>query len=186
MSIFLNWFFKCCLWAFFVSNCRQKVSFLYLFFSFFRVFKYVVFNARFPAFQLNQVEARWYLTPWPTSVSNSWISFISDTSIWRQGSAFKQRTFTLFLSNHCMYNHTTVQRKLLPLKVCSFLEHSFAILGSFKIVIIFYNTWADFVLISADVFIENDNNFEWTEDYPTVFERWTDFANLSTNNEQSL
>ena len=85
-----------------------------------------------------------------------------------------------------MYNHATVQRKLLPPKVCSFLEHSFAILSSFKIVIIFDNTWADFVLISADVFIENDNNFEWTEDYPTVFEKWTDFANLSTNNEQSL
>ena len=36
-------------------------------------------------------------------------------------------------------------------KVRSFLEHSFAILSSFKIVIIFNNTSADFVLISADV-----------------------------------
>ena len=37
------------------------------------------------------------------------------------------------------------------LKVRSFLEHSCAILSSFKIVIIFNNTSADFVLISADV-----------------------------------
>ena len=36
-------------------------------------------------------------------------------------------------------------------KVRSFLEHSRAILSSFKIVVIFNNTSADFVLISADV-----------------------------------
>ena len=39
------------------------------------------------------------------------------------------------------------------LKVRSFLEHSCAILSSFKIVIIFNNTSADFVLISADVLL---------------------------------
>ena len=55
-------------------------------------------------------------------------------------------------------------------KVRSFLEHSFAILSSFKIVIIFNNTSADLVLISADVsIIENDHNFERSEDRATVF-----------------
>ena len=39
-------------------------------------------------------------------------------------------------------------------KVRSFLEHSCAILSSFKIVIIFNNTSADFVLISADVILK--------------------------------
>ena len=39
-------------------------------------------------------------------------------------------------------------------KVHSFLEHSCAILNSFKIVIIFNNTSADFVFISADVLLK--------------------------------
>ena len=42
----------------------------------------------------------------------------------------------------------------LVLKVCSFLEHSCAILSSFKIVIIFNNTSPGFVLISADVLLK--------------------------------
>ena len=39
-------------------------------------------------------------------------------------------------------------------KVPPFLEHSYAILSSFKIVIIYNNTSADFVLISADVILK--------------------------------
>ena len=39
-------------------------------------------------------------------------------------------------------------------KVRSFLEHSCAIISSFKIVIIFKNTSAHFVLISADVLLK--------------------------------
>ena len=38
-------------------------------------------------------------------------------------------------------------------EVRSFLEHSYAILSSIKIMIIFNNTSADFVLISADVLL---------------------------------
>ena len=40
--------------------------------------------------------------------------------------------------------------------------------------VIFNNASADFVLISADV--ENDRNFEKTEDHATVFLKWTDFS----------
>ena len=57
-------------------------------------------------------------------------------------------------------------------KVRSFLEHSYAILILFKIMIIFNNTSADFVLIS----VENDHNFEQTEDRATVILKWTDFS----------
>ena len=39
-------------------------------------------------------------------------------------------------------------------KVCSLLEHTCAILSSFKILVIFKNTSADFVLISADVLLK--------------------------------
>ena len=39
-------------------------------------------------------------------------------------------------------------------KLCSFSEHSYAILSSFKIMIIFNNTNADFVLIAADVLLK--------------------------------
>ena len=39
-------------------------------------------------------------------------------------------------------------------KVRSFFEHSCAILSSFKIVVIFNNTSADFVLISADALLK--------------------------------
>ena len=43
--------------------------------------------------------------------------------------------------------------------------------------IIFTNTSEDFVLISADFkYIENDHNFDRTEDRPTVFLKWTDFS----------
>ena len=44
--------------------------------------------------------------------------------------------------------------KQVAAKVRSFLEHSCAILTSFKIVIIFNNTSTDFVLISADVILK--------------------------------
>ena len=58
-------------------------------------------------------------------------------------------------------------------QVHPFLEHSCAILSSFKIVIISNNTSADFVLISANViiqcYIENYHNFETTKDRATVF-----------------
>ena len=55
-------------------------------------------------------------------------------------------------------------------KVRSLLDHSCAILISFKIVVFFNVTSADFVLMSADVVhIENDHNFERNEDRATVF-----------------
>ena len=40
---------------------------------------------------------------------------------------------------------------------------------------LFYNTSVDVKTKSADVFIENDLNFEWTEDRATVSLKWTDF-----------
>ena len=52
-------------------------------------------------------------------------------------------------------------------KVRSFLEHSCAILSSFKIVVIFNITSAE-IKISWCI-IENDHNFERTEDLTTVF-----------------
>ena len=48
----------------------------------------------------------------------------------------------------------TVQQNIIEAKVCLFLEHSCAILSSFKIVIIFNNTSADLVLISSDVILK--------------------------------
>ena len=39
-------------------------------------------------------------------------------------------------------------------KVCLFLEHSCTIVSSFKIVVIFNDTSADFVLSSADVILK--------------------------------
>ena len=50
------------------------------------------------------------------------------------------------------------------------------ILSSFKILIIFNNASADFVLMSADVlFIQNGHSFEWNEDHITVFLKWMEF-----------
>ena len=49
-------------------------------------------------------------------------------------------------------------------KVRFFLDRCCAILSSFKIVVIFNNTSADFVW-----YIKNDHNFERTEDRATVF-----------------
>ena len=58
---------------------------------------------------------------------------------------------------------------LVFVKVHLFLDHSCAIVSSFKIVVIFNNTSADFVLISADVLsIENDHNFKKSEDPTTA------------------
>ena len=54
-----------------------------------------------------------------------------------------------------MRNHTTQYiQKNISNKDCSFLDHSCTILSSFKIVVIFDSTSADFVLISADVILE--------------------------------
>ena len=51
------------------------------------------------------------------------------------------------------------------------------ILSSFKIMIIFNNTSAEIKTKSADVFIiEDDHNFERTEDHATVILKWTDFT----------
>ena len=48
----------------------------------------------------------------------------------------------------------------------------------FKIMIIFNNTSADFVLI----LVENDHNFEQNEDRATVILKWTDFnINIFSN-----
>ena len=44
-----------------------------------------------------------------------------------------------------------------------------------KIMIIFNNTSADFVLIS----VENDHNFEQNEDHATVILKWMDFSNYT-------
>ena len=61
-------------------------------------------------------------------------------------------------------------------KVYLFLERSCAILSSLKIMSIFNNKSAGFVLISDDVVLKICNhNFEWTEDHTTVFLKWTDF-----------
>ena len=54
-----------------------------------------------------------------------------------------------------MRNHTTQYiQKNISNKVCSFLDHSYTILSSFKIVVIFDSTSADVVLISTDVILE--------------------------------
>ena len=53
-------------------------------------------------------------------------------------------------------------------KVRSLLEHSFAILISFKIVVIFNMTSADFVFMSADVVLKMTTIFERNEDHANV------------------
>ena len=45
----------------------------------------------------------------------------------------------------------------------------FKILISFKIVVVFNTTSADFVLMSADIVLENNHNFERNEDHATIF-----------------
>ena len=57
-----------------------------------------------------------------------------------------------------MYNEkahkSTYIKKNISIKVCSFLDHSYTILSSFKIVVIFDSTSADVVLISTNVILE--------------------------------
>ena len=48
-----------------------------------------------------------------------------------------------------------------------------------KTMTIFNKTSADFVLMSADVFVENGHTFEWNEGRVTVFLKWTDFNGYS-------
>ena len=62
-----------------------------------------------------------------------------------------------------------IRKKWYPL-----IPNSSTILSSFKIVFIFNNISADFVLVSVD-FIENYHNFERTEDRAIL---WTDFSDV--------
>ena len=73
----------------------------------------------------------------------------------------------------------TFYKKLIKFlsKVRSFWEHSFVVLSSIRIMIIFNNTSADFVLISADVLLKIIIcNFDKTEDRATVFRKLIDFS----------
>ena len=83
---------------------------------------------------------------------------------------FSITDFLLFkkkpLTNETFFSVLISQKTIT--KICFFLNRSYAFLCSFKIVVIFNNISADFVLVSVD-FIENDHNFERTEDRAIVF-----------------
>ena len=70
----------------------------------------------------------------------------------------------------------TVQQNIIEAKVCLFLEHSCAILSSFKIVIIFNNTSAEIKTNSADILLEIITISKELKIAQLCFLKWTDFS----------